>query len=108
MRAHHDEVVAAVSHLPHLLSAALVRSVLGGRDGVYGKLTGSGFRDSTRIAAGDPDMWTEILTDNREALLAEVDRLMAELGGWKEAVEKLDKEELRSFLSEAKQLRNTV
>jgi prephenate dehydrogenase len=106
--AHHDRVVGAVSHLPHLLSAALVRSALRDRDPVYGELTGSGFRDSTRIAAGDPDMWTEIMRDNREALLGEVDRLMGELGSWKEVLEKLDKEELRSFLSEAKDLRDTV
>ena len=101
----HDEVAAAVSHLPHMLAAALVKSTLSDRGPEFGQLTASGFRDSTRIAGGDPDMWTEILIDNRAAVRCELDRYTAELDNWKQALDELDNEALRGFLSTARNLR---
>ncbi|HSV41480.1 MAG TPA: prephenate dehydrogenase [Nocardioidaceae bacterium] len=81
----HDRAVARTSHLPHLL-AALVAGRLAGAPGEHLALSGQGVRDVTRIAAGDPGLWQQIVTANRGALtelLREVrddlDRLMAAL-----------------------------
>jgi prephenate dehydrogenase len=66
----HDAAFAAVSHLPHLISFALMNAISGqpqGKD--YLSLAGPGFRDFTRIAASDPKIWRDILVSNREELL---------------------------------------
>lgn len=68
----HDRVVAAVSHLPHLVAAALVAGVAG-TDASALPFAARGFRDTTRIAAGDPQVWEEIFLANREPLLASVE-----------------------------------
>lgn len=68
----HDAAFAAVSHLPHLISFALMNAIAGqpqGKD--YLSLAGPGFRDFTRIAASDPKVWRDILVSNREELLAQ-------------------------------------
>ncbi|MDD5556758.1 MAG: prephenate dehydrogenase [bacterium] len=67
----HDRIMAAVSHLPHLVAAALVNSVAGGLGCGSPALgfAGTGFRDTTRIAAGPPAMWSEILIANRGHIL---------------------------------------
>lgn len=78
--AEHDRVFAAVSHLPHLLSYALVHD-LAVRDNreVFFTFAASGFRDFTRIAASHPEMWRDISLANRVALLEELDRYRAQL-----------------------------
>jgi prephenate dehydrogenase len=66
----HDAAFAAVSHLPHLIAFALMNAITGqpqGKD--YLTLAGPGFRDFTRIAAGDPKVWRDIMVANREELL---------------------------------------
>lgn len=68
----HDAAFAAVSHLPHLISFALMNAISGqpqGKD--FLSLAGPGFRDFTRIAASDPHVWRDILISNREELLAQ-------------------------------------
>jgi prephenate dehydrogenase len=68
----HDAAFAAVSHLPHLISFALMNAISGqpqGKD--YMSLAGPGFRDFTRIAASDPKVWRDIMLSNREELLAQ-------------------------------------
>ena len=68
----HDAAYAAVSHLPHLIAFALMNSISGQAHGAdYLSLAGPGFRDFTRIAAGDPKVWRDILVANREELLAQ-------------------------------------
>ena len=76
----HDEIFAAVSHLPHLLSFALVHD-LAQRDNreLLLSYAASGFRDFTRIAASSPEMWRDICMANREALLKELQIYIAEL-----------------------------
>jgi len=60
----HDRIIARTSHLPHII-AALLAGCVGREDaGKYGKLCGSGFRDTTRIAEGDPELWRDILENN--------------------------------------------
>ncbi|MEF3301786.1 prephenate dehydrogenase [Paenibacillus sp. GYB003] len=68
---HHDEIVGAISHLPHVIAVALVNQIAryNERDGLYESLAAGGFRDITRIASGHPDMWRDILLNNRHVLL---------------------------------------
>ena len=65
----HDRVVAAISHLPHVAAWALVDAV-GRFEPAATVFAARGFKDTTRIAASDPAMWTDILLDNREAIVA--------------------------------------
>lgn len=76
----HDRIFAAVSHLPHLLSFALVHDLArrDNRDLLF-SFAASGFRDFTRIAASHPEMWRDICLANRTALLEELDRYRAQL-----------------------------
>lgn len=68
----HDSAFAAVSHLPHLISFALMNSIGGQAKGKeFLSLAGPGFRDFTRIAASDPTVWRDIMISNREELLAQ-------------------------------------
>jgi prephenate dehydrogenase len=89
--ARHDEALAAVSHLPHLLAYALVAHVAGAVNGAENmSLAGGGFRDVTRIAASSPEMWRDIALANRAALLAELDAYQGVLGVLRAALERAD------------------
>ena len=78
--ADHDRIYALVSHLPHVLSFALVEQIAGYADAdkLFGH-TGSGFRDSTRIAGSSPEMWRDVCLANRDALLCALDDHLGEL-----------------------------
>jgi len=107
--ADHDRIFAAVSHLPHLLSFALV-SELAARDNsaeLFGFAAG-GFRDFTRIAASSPEMWRDIALQNREALLAELDRYGARLAVFRELVDKGDGPGLQRLMAEARASRQAM
>ena len=67
----HDEIVGAISHLPHMIAAGLVNQVadLNEQNGMYELLAAGGFRDITRIASCDPIVWRDILLNNREVLM---------------------------------------
>jgi prephenate dehydrogenase len=101
----HDAVVARVSHLPHVAASAVALAVLNGA-GEGAAVAGRGFRDTTRIASGDPTLWTEILLENRSALVAPLEDLLARLGEVLDFVRRSDDERLRQFLAEAKSLRD--
>jgi len=89
--AEHDRIFAAVSHLPHLLSFALVHDLaVRENSDVYFNFAASGFRDFTRIAASHPEMWRDICLANRVALLEELDRYRAQLDGLHEALQNAD------------------
>lgn len=64
----HDRIVAQVSHLPHILALLLVNSV----EGKLFAFSGPGFRDTTRIAQGDAELWSEIVTENRSSIEKEL------------------------------------
>lgn len=82
----HDQVLSAVSHLPHLLAYALVAQIADAPDAeLKFALAGGGFRDFTRIAASSPEMWRDIAIANRDALLDDLDAYRARLDalrGW--------------------------
>ncbi|MDO8263150.1 MAG: prephenate dehydrogenase/arogenate dehydrogenase family protein [Gallionella sp.] len=102
----HDAVFAAVSHLPHLLSFALVHD-LAQRDNrdLLLSFAASGFRDFTRIAASSPEMWRDICLANREALLHELQIYIAELTQMSAALAAGDAEQLEQTFRTARELR---
>src|SRR5579884_3888954 len=75
--ADHDELVAVVSHVPHLTAAALMALAAEGatEHASLLRLAAGGFRDMTRIAAGHPGIWPDICAENREAIIEGLDRL---------------------------------
>jgi prephenate dehydrogenase len=105
----HDRIFAAVSHLPHLLSFALVSELAArGNSGELFGFAAGGFRDFTRIAASSPEMWRDIALQNREALLEELDRYGARLAVFRELVEKGDGPGLQRLMAEARASRQAL
>ncbi|MGA7594659.1 MAG: prephenate dehydrogenase/arogenate dehydrogenase family protein [Gallionella sp.] len=102
----HDEVFAVVSHLPHLLSFALVHDIAqrDNRDLLL-SFAASGFRDFTRIAASSPEMWRDICIGNRDALLAELQTYIAELNRLSAALAAGDAKQLEQTFLSARTLR---
>jgi len=103
----HDEVFAAVSHLPHLLSFALVNN-LAKRDNreLLFSFAASGFRDFTRIAESSPEVWRDISLANRDALLCEFKQYSAELNLLSQALENSDAAKLEEIFSRAREVRS--
>jgi len=105
--AQHDSMVAIVSHVPHLTAASLMgladersiehRSLM--------RLAAGGFRDMTRIAASHPGIWPDICNENREAIVTELDRLVAALSSVRSIVADGDRDALVSILERARSAR---
>lgn len=103
---YHDRVFAAVSHLPHLLSYALVHDLAVRDDSeMYFTFAASGFRDFTRIAGSHPEMWRDICLANQKPLLEEIDRYVQVLARLRQALEKSDGAMLEQFFGNARQVR---
>ncbi|WP_148862474.1 bifunctional prephenate dehydrogenase/3-phosphoshikimate 1-carboxyvinyltransferase [Marinobacter fonticola] len=104
---HHDEVLAATSHLPHLIAFSLVDTLAGEDDNLeIFRYAAGGFRDFTRIAASDPVMWHDIFLSNREAVLRVIDHFNADLSVLREAIEVGDGKRLLQVFSRAKAARD--
>ena len=103
----HDEVFAAVSHLPHVLSFALVHNLAQreNRD-LLMSFAASGFRDFTRIAASSPEMWRDICLANRDALLVELHQYMQELTALNHALLEMDGARLEEVFRIARSVRS--
>ena len=102
----HDRVFAAVSHLPHLLSFALVHELAKREDAdLFFTFAASGYRDFTRIAASHPEMWRDICLANRDALVAELDGYMAGLARLRIALEQCDGASLEVVFDNARRAR---
>ena len=102
----HDELVARISHLPHLIAASAARVCL--KDPSEGRFGGGGLRDTTRVAAGNPAMWAEIVTENREALIGPLRETIADLREILASLESGDQEHARQWLATAKQRRDPL
>lgn len=100
----HDRALAVTSHLPHAVAAA----VAGITPVDWLPLTAGGFRDVTRIAGGDPDLWTAIFLANRDAVLAALSRFTSRLEDFRRLVESGDGAGLHRLLAEAKQVRDAL
>jgi len=100
----HDIVVARVSHLPHILSYNLC-SIISSKDI---KMAGSGFKDTTRIAKSNPDMWADIFLQNRSNLLRSIDDFERSLKVLKSYIIRNKKEQLLKRLAIAKGKRESI
>jgi prephenate dehydrogenase len=100
----HDRALALTSHLPHLTAAALAGVV---PPDLF-DLTAGGFRDTTRIAAGDPDLWTAIFLQNRGAVIAALERLTGRLGEFRAALAAGDGPAIGRLLAQAKRVRDAL
>ena len=103
---HHDEVLAATSHLPHVLAYGLVDTLSrwSDRDEIFQYAAG-GFRDFTRIASSDPEMWRDICLANGDAVVDALERYTADLADLTEAVRERDGERLRRCFCNARDAR---
>jgi prephenate dehydrogenase len=105
--AQHDAVLAATSHLPHVLAYALVDALAqsGDSDEIF-RCAAGGFRDFTRIASSDPVMWRDIAIANKPALLDAIDMFSEHLGRLREAVACEDSESMHATFTRAKAARD--
>ncbi len=105
--AEHDEVLAATSHLPHVLAYALVEclTLMDESETIFDFAAG-GFRDFTRIAASSPAMWSDIVMDNREALLVMLERYSNVFENVRSALEAHDRDTLLAVFERAKAARD--
>lgn len=101
----HDRIVARTSHLPHV-SAALLVNVLN-RKGLI-DYVGGGFRDTTRIASGSPELWTDILMNNHAEVIDAIDAFTEMLQEVREAIQEQDDSSLRACLTQARQYREEI
>jgi prephenate dehydrogenase len=103
----HDQLVALVSHAPHLTAAALMNLAAdaSASDATLLRLAAGGFRDMTRIAAGHPGIWPDIVADNREAILAALDNLTTTLDKLRAVVAAGDRAGLLAILGRAREAR---
>lgn len=100
----HDEIVASTSHLPHVVAAALA--------GVTPEpglpFTAAGWCDTTRVAAGSPKLWLDILQDNQTELLAALDRFGGQMDAFRQAIEDNNQSAITELLEQGKQRRDVV
>jgi prephenate dehydrogenase len=102
----HDALVARISHLPHLIAASAARVCL--KNPADGRFGGGGLRDTTRVASGNPDMWAEIVTENRAALLDPLRESIVDLNKVLKLLENGDQQAAHQWLAEAKQPRDAL
>ena len=104
----HDKIVARISHLPHL-TAVLLTSVLGRNNNIsYLPFVGGGFRDSTRIASGNPQMWKDIFFSNQMEILKGIEIFEKLLQDFKEKLINEEDQLIFAILEEAKKLRDRM
>ncbi len=102
----HDRVFASVSHLPHLLSFALVELILSAPDAALKfSFAAGGFRDFTRIAASSPEMWRDVCLANRDALVDELDSYTAVLAALRAAIVAGDGAALEAVFARSREAR---
>ena len=103
----HDELVSRSSHLPHVLAATLANAVLDPKQPKQqGALCANGFRDTTRIASGSPEMWRDIALANRENLVSALDSFVEELRDFRRLLKSKDEKAILKFFGTAKKRRD--
>ncbi len=100
----HDRALAMTSHLPHVIATALAATLTDENRG----LTGSGFRDTTRIAAGDPELWSGILAQNAEHVAEGIDAMQLLLDSYRKAILSRDAVRIRELLAEGQLRRGAL
>ncbi|MBW5446624.1 prephenate dehydrogenase [Cohnella sp. CFH 77786] len=106
----HDDIVGAISHLPHMIAVGLVNQIAGYNEtnGLYASLAAGGFRDITRIASGDPLIWRDILLNNRFVLLKLLDDWQAEMDKFRRLLETDDGEGVAEAFRRAGKFRGSL
>ncbi len=100
----HDAVLACTSHAPHVIAAALAAAT----PADYLPLTAGGWRDTTRVAAGDPDLWRQILMSNRDHALKSLDEFAKTLSAFQRALATGDQAAIQQLLQAGKTRRDAV
>ncbi|MFM8893188.1 MAG: prephenate dehydrogenase [Planctomycetia bacterium] len=100
----HDRILAITSHAPHVVAAAVAAAT----PPAARRFTAGGWRDTTRIAAGDPELWADILIDNAPAVTRAIARIVGVTDKLSAAVENGDRKRLVSLLAQAKEDRDAV
>lgn len=109
--AHHDKVLALVSHLPQLISYNIVATASEFEDVEQSeviKYSASGFRDFTRLASSDPTMWRDVCLHNKDAILEMLARFSEDLSSLRAAVRKGDGESLHALFSKTRDVRRSI
>ena len=100
----HDAALARTSHLPHVVAAALAATLSPEND----ELAATGFADTTRIASGDPELWTAILLANADAVSNSLSEYTQQLDEFRAAIVNRDADVLKNLLEEAKRKRDDL
>lgn len=105
----HDQATAGISHVPHIVSAALVNAVRErDKKGIYRLLAAGGFKDITRISSSSPEIWENICLSNRDAILDFMDSYLDILREAKDMIENEDEQGIRDFFAKAKAYRDQL
>lgn len=102
--ADHDRALAMTSHLPHVVAAALAKIT----PEADLPLTATGWRGTTRVAAGDPELWTQIVLSNSDNLLKTLNKYQQSLSQFIDAVERKDDRQIKTWFTQAKERRDAV
>lgn len=104
--ARHDKIVSRTSHLPHVVASILAHDVLdAGADAMQKRLCASGFRDATRVAAGNAAIWKDILAQNSDNVVDALDHCIESLSQFRRMLREGNSERLADFLEEARSRR---
>lgn len=101
----HDRIVSKVSHIPHIMASLLVNNL---DDGESIKFAGTGFRDTTRIASGNPSLWKDIISNNKGHIVKDIDNMIESLKSIKDSLESKNVPELVNFLEKGKTIRKEL
>jgi prephenate dehydrogenase len=106
----HDDIVGAISHLPHIIAVALVNQIRGYNESnpLYQHLAAGGFRDITRIASSDPTIWRDILINNREILLTLLNDWKLEVSRFIELLQHSDGDGIAEQFQKASEFRSQL
>ncbi len=95
----HDKIIAYTSDLPHITAVALVNSASYNENTQY--FIAGGFRDATRVADINPDLWSDLFLSNRDNVIAEIENYQSQLERWKKAIAEYDRDALKEIMREA-------
>ena len=103
----HDEIMSYASHLPHVISYAVLNSIMKNSNKDITTFSAGGLKDFVRIAGSDPKMWTDIFLSNKESILKAIDAYKDSLDEIKELVENENEMELQDLLGSIKEYKNS-
>jgi prephenate dehydrogenase len=103
----HDKIIADLSHLPHLISSILAHSLAPKQEAAQ-KVGGQGLADTTRIAEGDANLWSNILLENKKNLIPALQNFKRSLDSVELSLKEGDIDKLRDFLEEGKEFRHSL